>query len=493
MALVSVFDPARAHQHERRNVVGRLCAAYRPVEIMHCVIATAVICWLAQGSFRAESVEAFPIFFSLRRVVPVSQSRSYPGPQRPRPARYASRRESDGEHSEEALHSLAEFHIGSWYPTSLHSFTVSDDGAAGILHREHWKQQEGATRPYMTQVYLDPASSRKLTEEITLQDAVKCSRTIDLLESSMDVDTVDGSYSFHSNCRVSPDAAIPSTLLGLEGPDPVFLIEHCLAVSDLQRTRLWVAYGDQDNNGVHQQGELRLLRVAVSYETRETIATRGGEELPASHEKAHNEAQTTVMDLLEMENDIERLVSKISGSIRIEGQPSQRLEPENNQPSLLQQVLSGGTKHDSPPLKLHAASLLEMSSGIWLGDTVIRELPMAPMEQRSVRKSGFAHTAGKDRRTTVGPRFGAWNTGVQKSTWEWQWDLAESIQQTVHLGRSMGPTMETTQTMVGQICVNEGLSRRVPRPNRMVYIQWTGNDNVSFLLESSLIQVRSCR
>jgi hypothetical protein len=42
--------------------------------------------------------------------------------------------------------------------------------------------------------------------------------------------------------------------------------------------------------------------------------------------------------------------------------------------------------------------------------------------------------------------------------------------------------------MSGSVCVNEGLSRRIKKEDRMVYIDWAG-DNVGFLVGSVSIQV----
>jgi hypothetical protein len=70
------------------------------------------------------------------------------------------------------------------------------------------------------------------------------------------------------------------------------------------------------------------------------------------------------------------------------------------------------------------------------------------------------------------------------------WNFGQEIRQVNDVGKSMGAEVVSTlaSSLAGNVCVNEGLSRRIPKDDRMVYIAWSGDD-VGFLLESFAIQV----
>jgi hypothetical protein len=86
--------------------------------------------------------------------------------------------------------------------------------------------------------------------------------------------------------------------------------------------------------------------------------------------------------------------------------------------------------------------------------------------------------------------FGSWSVGVQKLTWRWMWNFGEEIRHVVDVGKAMGAEMSdsVSKTLSGSVCVDESLSRRVPKDQRMVFIDWSG-DNVGFLLGNLSIQV----
>jgi len=87
--------------------------------------------------------------------------------------------------------------------------------------------------------------------------------------------------------------------------------------------------------------------------------------------------------------------------------------------------------------------------------------------------------------------FASWEVGVQKMAWRWMWNFGDEIRQIVDVGRgSMGAPLAAPlrSSRAGVVCVNEGLSRRIPKEERMVYVDWEG-DNVGFLVGSVAIQV----
>jgi len=54
------------------------------------------------------------------------------------------------------------------------------------------------------------------------------------------------------------------------------------------------------------------------------------------------------------------------------------------------------------------------------------------------------------------------------------------------MGAPLAPPLRSS--LAGAVCVNEGLSRRIPKEECMVYVDWEG-DNVGFLVGSVAIQV----
>jgi len=429
-----------------------------------------------------------PSSSSLPRVV--SSSRQYL-------SNYEGADNDDDNYAIEALKSLVDFHEGRWRGRAR-SFGVSDDVAAGILRRQ--------TSPeYTVSVKLGVDIARrdyKLTETVAWRDDAggsdgndgekTSSRTVSLGESNVDVDDVDASYSLDETL---PDG-FPSSIVGTDQLQQ-FMIENCIAINDDQRVRGLAFYGGPNQS---------LLRIVVCEEQR-ILEDVGDEPQSSSLASDDNDAisqiktqQLTAQDLIEMQGDVDRLVDRI---VRRSSSNDASATASSNGKSLEQlrrsAVSAAATGTTGPALSPHPVSLLEISSGVWLGDAVIRDFPMvptSPLEQggsiRSNRGFGKASSAS----STSGPRreqegFGKWSVGVQKIAWRWMWNFGDDIRQNIDAGRSMGAELEPalSQSLVrGSVAVNEGLSRRVPKDERMVYVDWDG-DNVGFLLGSVYIQV----
>jgi len=135
-------------------------------------------------------------------------------------------------------------------------------------------------------------------------------------------------------------------------------------------------------------------------------------------------------------------------------------------------------------------NLLELSSGIWLGDTMVRDMADLPLSPFDAGK-GFSGKATPKPKVKGDESFAAWDVGVQKVACRFQWDFGDTVQQVNDFGRGMGA--ETAKTyprgISGTIYVNEGLSRRIPVDQRMVYIDYDNGDYVGFLLGSNYVQV----
>jgi len=70
------------------------------------------------------------------------------------------------------------------------------------------------------------------------------------------------------------------------------------------------------------------------------------------------------------------------------------------------------------------------------------------------------------------------------------WNFEEEIRQVVDAGKSLGSSMDfyLKKSLAGSICLDESFSRRKPKDERMVYIDW-GEDSVGFLLGPFSVQV----
>lgn len=350
----------------------------------------------------------------------------------------------------EVLRSLVEFHEGTWTGRAT-SFSVTADVAAGIVQRK-------VSPEYKTSIRIGLSGEREfsMTETFEWEDKI-ASRTLSLVQSNMDVDSVDASYSLDTSL---PD--IPSALTGTEKLFQ-FGIEHCIAVNDEARIRCLAFYGvDQ-----------ALARVVVLHE-----------------QKVQSNAQSAQTDLLAMSSDVGRIVDKITGQVAGNNSSDSALPEESSPQERMERVISSTmsyTHQEDNALSLHPMSLLELSSGVWMGDSIVRDVPgvqSTPYKQGS----GFGSVNPGGQATMD---LGSWDIGVQKTAWQWIWDYGESIRQQDDIGRAMGAAMadELSQSLSGTICVNESLSRRIPKNERMVYIDWNNGDYVGFLLGSVSIQV----
>mmetsp|Transcript_33872 Transcript_33872/g.82108 ORF Transcript_33872/g.82108 Transcript_33872/m.82108 type:complete len:549 (-) Transcript_33872:59-1705(-) len=364
----------------------------------------------------------------------------------------------------EAIRSLCDFHEGQWEGTAT-SFSISPDVAAGIVKRETSPKFKVAVK-----LGLDANRQFSLTETFEWEEKLS-SRSLVLNDCNMDVDSVDASYSL--------DLSLPDFPAEITGTDKLnqFAIEHCIAASDDRRTKCFAFYGlDQS-----------LQRIVVTTENRikDTAPPPPSPTNGAPTNGAPND-QLTARDLLEMESDIDRLVEKITGNM--EGEPPSS-SPTPTPSSPLEQLGKSMSSTDgAKPLTSHDINLLELSSGVWLGDAIIRDMPTVPESPAGGRGKGFG--SGTPTSDTIKPAFGSWDVGVQKIAWRWMWNFGEEIRQVVDIGKAMGAglTKTMTKSLGGNVCVNEGLSRRIPKDQRMVYIDWSG-DMVGFLSGPVSIQV----
>jgi hypothetical protein len=386
------------------------------------------------------------------------------------------RGESDQEEQVvEAIRSLVDYHEGSWTGKAT-SFTVTPDVAAGIVNRKVSPEYTVSVKLGLDEGSRDYA----LTETITWNDSFASIRSLILSESNMDVDSVDASYSLDSK-----EPKFPPTIIGTDNKAQ-FMMEHCIAASEDKRVRLLVFYGV----------DLSLMRIAVCEEAR----VKQNDKNPSitnDGEKDSNKG-LSLGDLLEMQDDVDRLVDKIAGDLpSIKKSESNKNLSSENEDALrrLQKSISANNEkdvgEDSQSLSLHTMSLVELTSGVWLGDAIIRDFPMVADSIEERDGKGFGPTKLTSVSTTEAiPPFGSWSVGVQKVAFRWLWNFGEEIRQNIDIGKAMGAELSDCLSVAlsGSVYVNESLSRRIPKEDRMVFIDWNG-DNVGFMLGPCKIQV----
>ena len=385
----------------------------------------------------------------------------------------------------EALKSLEDFHIGEWTGVAT-SFTVTNDVMAGVVQRK-------TSAPYTVSVNfgVNGKSEYFLTEAITVGEE-SCQRRIALSNCNMDVDSVDASYSL--------DTTLPDFPPALAGTQKLlhFGIEHCLGINGISRSRCFAFYGADE----------QLSRIVVCHEDRVVVLAETATTTTAEKQQPINHLLTL---LKEMKSEVDRLVDRITGNGTQQNDKNIKVEMNNgsfiagqqqemNPLDLLREKTAAaggsGTTDDTDDdlLSPHFIGLLELCAGTWVGDSVIRDVPMVPTSP--MQQKGFgttATTSGSASRSQQPDKvpFGSWTMGVQKMTWRWMWNFGEEIRQVIDVGRAMGAPLSdplAKGSMSGSVCVNEGMSRRVPKDERMVCIDWEG-DNVGFLCGSVSIQV----
>jgi hypothetical protein len=433
-----------------------------------------------------------------------------------------------------AIRSLADYHEGEWKGRAR-SFTVTPDVAAGIVQRKLSPEYTVLVNLSSSGSSIDPSTKKAtpqaelVTSAISLSETVSWDdklslRSIPLFTSSgsqqqvysvgdLDVDDVDASYSLD----LTKPTDFPSILSGLSGKNGdhtkriQFVVEHCIAVGEDHRCRCFAIYGEDES----------LLRVVIADEKRiertYDSAGIGNDEIGSK-----TNGMLTIQDMIEMESDVDRLVDKISAKM---DQPSTKNLPlsqqntpgdndvddsndENDDVSysaptassrldMLGKSIADSNAESAQALTPYDMSLLEVTNGVWLGDMIIRETPnVAASPTAKSRGKGFGQKPSSSSSTPPlsisdpTRSFSEWDAGVQKVAWRWMWNFEEEIRQVVDAGKALGTSMDgfMKKSLAGNVCVDESFSRRKPKDERMVYIDW-GQDSVGFLLGPFSVQL----
>lgn len=128
-------------------------------------------------------------------------------------------------------------------------------------------------------------------------------------------------------------------------------------------------------------------------------------------------------------------------------------------------------------------NLLELTSGAWLGNMVVRE----PASYEEPRGFGSGDLSRKKRRK----QFGKWSMGVQRIAYQWNWDFEDSIQKNISVGKALGLGLpeEMSSSISGTICENEGFKTNIPKEERLTYVDWMGGNQVGIFLNNVSMQV----
>ena len=89
-------------------------------------------------------------------------------------------------------------------------------------------------------------------------------------------------------------------------------------------------------------------------------------------------AESTQQDLLAMSGDIDHIVDKIVGKMEIKGDHTSRVandasEEQERLDRRLKQAMQASPNEEEATLTLYPMSLLELSSGVWFGDSIVRD------------------------------------------------------------------------------------------------------------------------
>lgn len=480
---------------------------------------------------------------------------------------------------QEAYNALASFHETS------HSFTQSsnrqlqslmagiddqlgDLQSPGIDQAKYWECKDGAIT---YAVPMDPAAGLKRG---TVSKPYRCSVQIEMngnfgggrggggglrlvesiqfsaedipfvrsmpLGANVDVDAVDGTYSLDDVVDASSDMSIGLPLLppamvagGSVDPRAVqFVVEHTLAISETERCRLFLMYGDVSgrSNAVEEEEEedddandgeedfavlaakkakkgnskrnmlddneaernYRLLGVVVAEETKimpekETSDGESDDDDDSDYaaefisqmiETQPQDKPASPLDLLEIDQtDRSEEDDKLNRLMQSIDKHNQRVVGD----AIGKNYPSGSTK-----MERHSIGMFGITSGVFLGDTFVREsIPERLLSGIQQQKKGFGKTpsnGSKDERD----RFATWQMGVQKIALRFEWDYYECISQSYTYGKVMGtPTSLASIANInsdGIVVVNE--SRRTKkRTERRVVWDMEGGSYIGGLID----------
>lgn len=406
----------------------------------------------------------------------------------------------------EALRSLSSSHDGTWICSNgAISFSTTSDLSAGMTNKKR-------SPPYETTVstrlgYSSNGDTLKLVEALSWEqgdkdrnekeEEVEEEKTISNnndsmngntffarqcpLGASMDIDSVDGSYSLHSHptTRTSDNTngvnsddeeyqksscALPQAISGVDGQLISSIIEHCLVLNDNERTRCFLLYG---KNGIYGQSnddeglEERLIRVVISHEHRQ-VENNNGEGMLQMIEEA---SRPPIVD----DNRLAQLSS------------------------VMGEQFGGG---DDDAMKKYPISMMTLSLGPWLGDLVVRDRSFndaLPKSRGKQTGKGFGvskmQSSEKKNKKEASSGFAEFVIGVQKVAMQFDWDYGSKVKHSFEFGKSMGCYCEGWPSVTLGTISEERMSRRLKPEDRTMYIDYDMGTYCGFIVGSVYINV----
>lgn len=361
-----------------------------------------------------------------------------------------------------------------------------------------------------------------------LAASIPFSRSV-ILGSNVDVDSVDGSYSLDDTVKLAPDEVgseavlpllPPSFLVNRMDPSKIkFLVENTLVVSETERCRCFLIYGDADGgvimdndgeeNGADVERNYRLVGIIIAEERKimpekEIDVSQDESSLiseKSSDEQLNAESSATApalnfFDTMSEEQKKEQQIKRLFETIeRHNKQVLRDAAEEQANASLEDQVNTAFVRHN--------IGLYGITSGTFLGDAIIRE-PIPSKKQLSRIKEerqgrGFGKKPPKQtKKESVEDYredgFANWNTGVQKVSLHYSWDYSNSIIQSYEWGRSLGTFTSMAcgenNKSIGTIVMNE--SRRLTKKGEepRVIMDMSGGSYIAGLIGSTYFRVR---
>mmetsp|Transcript_727 Transcript_727/g.1334 ORF Transcript_727/g.1334 Transcript_727/m.1334 type:complete len:671 (-) Transcript_727:95-2107(-) len=382
------------------------------------------------------------------------------------------------------------------------------------------------------------ASNDDSTASLLTSRQTWCNR----LNDQTDVDSVDGSFSLEwsrdcadVDASATKQETLPKSLFGiLNGVQVESVLQHCTVLSDTERVRTFLVYNDRQE----------LDRIIVCEEQREASSSSLYTRNNNNNRLANAQDDDRGMNEEDMEGTADRIINKLFGDT-ITTPTSDKIETTNNgragiqisldnkniltreeegtsqdEPDRLKQLSSAlsaaaqpSDNDDGPVVERLVMTLMDLSNGIWLGDSVIRNhanVPSDPSDSLSSQqgfgkrssdsnnqRAGFQTekeednvTKSKKKKKTGGLLFGRWMTGVQKVAFRVSWNFGDTVRSTFTFGKSLGvTTVEQMPTgSIGRLVLDESMKRRIPKHQRMTYIDFDMGLTAGFVLGSVYIR-----
>ena len=413
------------------------------------------------------------------------------------------------------------------------TYNVSMDPAAGI-------KKGRISKPYKSSVKIDMGElmsnnrqekGLRLVESIQFdQSTMPFVRSIPL-GSNVDVDSVDSSYSLDimlpptfptddgEDEDYTPLPLLPSSLLnGIDHTAVEFVVEHTLAVSDVQRSRCFLLYGcindasnsmnGGDNESAIMEDDVAILAATTAAENakRKRVNDQSAKDdrsyrligiILAEEAKVMPTSATTDAtrkSLLKSDKDSGSDAPSPLDFLEIKGQNDDEEEDkmerlmkslENHNEKVIEQGI-GASDQSASEMQLYKVGMFGLTSGVWLGDAFIRESIPSKVQQTKGFGKKDENKSNDDEEGE--DRFATWSIGVQKLTMKFEWDYGTSIAQKYNYGRCMG-TATSLSSMAniksaGLIVVNEA-RRMKKREEQRVVFDYDGGNYLSALIGSS--------